>query len=255
MESSNEFSVIPLGTVSPYPKDNLNCPGFMVQNNGKKILLDCGSGIIKSLKIPDDLNNLIIIISHLHNDHFLDLGVLAYTSYVYNKLGKLKEKIKVFIPEKEEKAAFAYEYLKNMDESYLDISSYNDNTKFSYGNMDISFLLNPHNIKTYSAKIVCNNKVLVYSSDTGYEFDHLDIFAQNADLLICESTFLNDQKGDNNYHLSAFEAGMIAMAADVKQLMLTHFFPEINKQEYVNEAKKMFENVVAAEEGKKLVLK
>ena len=83
----------------------------------------------------------------------------------------------------------------------------------------------------------------------------MDLFAANADLLICESTFLNNQKDGNNFHLSAFEAGMIAMAADVKQMMLTHFFPEIDKQKYVSEAKKMFENTIAAEECKRYVLK
>lgn len=252
---SNEFSVIPLGTVSPYPKGNQNCPGFLVSDGSTKILLDCGSGVAKTLSFPESLNNLMIIISHFHNDHFSDLGVLAYTSYVYHKLGKLKEKIKVLIPEKDANSLYAYEYLNNIDNSYLDITSYNDNTKLNYGNMNISFILNPHNIKTYSTKIICNNKVLVYSSDTGYEFDHLDIFAENANLLICESTFLNDQKGYENYHLSAFDAGMIAMAANVEKLMLTHFFPEIDKQKYVLEAQKMFENTIAAEEGKKLILK
>lgn len=255
MENNNDFSVVPLGTVSPYPKNGLNCPGFLVQNGNKKILLDCGSGIIKNLKIPDDLNDLIIIISHFHNDHFSDLGSVAYASFVYNKLGKLKNKVKVLIPEREKSTINAFNYIVNIENSYLDINTYNDNTKFNYGNMEVSFMLNPHNIKTYSTKIKCNDKVLVYSSDTGYEFDHLDVFAEHADLLICESTFLNNQKDSNNYHLSAFDAGMVAMAADVKLLMLTHFFPEINKMEYVNEAKKMFESTIAAEEGKKYVLK
>lgn len=255
MENSNNFSVVPLGTVSPYPNGKHNCPGFLVENKNYKILLDCGSGVTKNLKMPEYLNDLIIIISHLHNDHFLDLGALAYTSFVYHKLGKLKEKIKVFIPEKEEKTKYAYDYLKNMEESYLDICSYNDNTRLDYGGMTVSFIPNLHNIKTYSTKVECCNKVLVYSSDTGYEFDHLDIFAKNADLFICESTFLNDQKDNNIYHLSAFEAGMTAMAADVKQLVLTHFFPEIDRNQYVLESQKMFENTIAAEEGKKLVLR
>ena len=252
---NNEVSVIPLGTVSPYPKGNLNCPGFLVMIGKYKILLDCGNGISKMFKYPDAFNDLIIIISHLHNDHFADLGAFAYTSYVYHKLGKLNNKVKVLIPNKDIKSTYAYDYLKNLDNSYLDIENYDGKTNLNYGGADISFIKNLHDITTYSTKIKYYNKTIVYSSDTGYEFDHLDLFAKNADLLICESTFLYDQKGDNNFHLSAFDAGMIAMAADVKKLMLTHFFPEIDKQKYVIEAQKMFENTIAAEEGKKLVLK
>ena len=61
--------VTPLGTVSPYCKASKNCPGFLVNRNNKKILLDCGNGITKHMVFPNDLNNLTIFISHLHTDH------------------------------------------------------------------------------------------------------------------------------------------------------------------------------------------
>lgn len=252
----DDFSVIPLGTVSPYCKGNKNCPGFLVQNGNCKLLLDCGPGILKNFDYTKDLNNLVIIISHLHHDHYAGLLELAYGSYVHHRLGNLKNKIKVFIPEEEEKTKDVYNLLNHMAENYLEFTTYSDRTKFNYGNMNISFLLNPHNIKTYSTKVKVGDKTFVYSSDTGYAFDHLDLFAEKADLLVCESSFVTEQdKPDGIMHLSAFEAGMIAMSADVKLLALTHFFPEIDKNEYVKESQKMFENVVAAEEGKKLVLK
>ena len=48
---------------------------------------------------------------------------------------------------------------------------------------------------------------------------------------------------------------MIARDANVDQLVLTHFWPELDKELYVNEAKEIFSNTIAAEEGKKLVLR
>ena len=48
---------------------------------------------------------------------------------------------------------------------------------------------------------------------------------------------------------------MIAKLANVKKLLLTHFYPTIDKQKYVDEAKEFFENTEAAIEGKKLVLR
>ncbi len=252
----DDFSVVPLGTVSPYCKGNMNCPGFLVQSGNCKLLLDCGPGVLKYFNYNKDLNNLVIIISHLHHDHYAGLLELAYGSYIQNRIGNLKNKIKVLIPEMEDKTKDIYSMLTKMNESYLEFTTYNDRTKFNFGNMNVSFLLNPHNIKTYSTKVKVGNKSLVYSSDTGYDFDHLDLFAEKVDLFICESSYITDQdKPKGIMHLSAFEAGMIAMSADVKQLMLTHFFPEFDKQKYVVEAQKMFENTIAAEEGKKLVLK
>ena len=43
----SEIIITPLGTISPYTKGNMNCPGFLVEYNNKKILLDCGNGITR----------------------------------------------------------------------------------------------------------------------------------------------------------------------------------------------------------------
>ena len=40
----------------------------------------------------------------------------------------------------------------------------------------------------------------------------------------------------------------------VRKLVLTHFFPELEKSNYVKEAQMIFENTEAAEEGKILKL-
>ena len=79
-----------LGTVSPYCKDEKNCPGYLITHENEKILLDCGNGISRYLNMPDDLEDLTIIISHLHSDHYGELLSLAQTSYVFHKLGLLK---------------------------------------------------------------------------------------------------------------------------------------------------------------------
>lgn len=100
--------ITPLGTVSPYCKDHKNCPGFLVTNNNKKILLDCGNGISRLLKMPYDLENLIIVISHLHKDHYSDLSSIAYASFAYKNLGLLKDKIKIYIPNDHSTTDFHY---------------------------------------------------------------------------------------------------------------------------------------------------
>lgn len=254
----NELIITPLGTVSPYPKDNKNCPGFLIEHKNYKVLLDCGEGISSLLNFPKDLNNLIIIISHLHKDHYSGLSGIGYASYVYKNLGYLKDKIKVYIPNEDltKNKLEDFEYLMNYgDENYLKFICYDSNLNLKHGGMNINFKINPHQLKTFSTKIEVNDLTIVYSSDTGYKNNSLIEFSKDADLLICESTYLKNQNKSSDNHLYAFEAGKIARGANVKKLLLTHFWPEINKENYISEAKEIFKNTEAAIEGKQLILR
>jgi len=248
--------VTPLGTVSPYCKDEKNCPGFLIKHaeNEQKILLDCGNGITRQLNLPNDLNDLSIIISHLHKDHFGDLYSLAYASYVYKKHGYLDNRIDVYYPSSPVNEVEAIEDYKILGSHYFNFIKYGGDTKLNIGGSDISFRENPHGYLSYSTKIVNEDTTIVYSGDTGYKFNSLERFAKDADLLICESSLLNEH-GKSLTHLRARDAAKIANKANVKQLMLTHFWPDIDKGKYLDEAIEIFDNTIVAEEGQTLTLK
>lgn len=271
---NKEIIVTPLGTVSTYCSDGKNCPGFLVEYGDNKIMLDCGNGISRYLNLPNDFNNLSIIISHLHSDHYGELLSLAQTSLVFNRLGYINERIKVYIPEGDKvdeyctddggwswtnigkKNIIDYDYLISLEkDSYLEFIPYKVNDKLDYDDLEVSFSRNLHPLITYSTKLKTDGIKLVYSSDTGYKNNTLERFAKNANLLICESTFLRGQVRNVDYHLFASEAGKIAKSANVEKLLLTHFWPSIDKELYVNEAREYFNNTEAAIEGKKLVLR
>lgn len=273
---NDEIVVTPLGTVSTYCTKSSNCPGFLVEYKNHKILLDCGNGISRFLNIPDDLKNLSIIISHLHSDHYGELLSLAQTSLVLKRLGYIDEKIKVYIPKEEKKSvkeyyigedgwgtdglvqkySIDYDYIMNLEKkSYFEIIPYDSGDMLQFDDLNVNFDENIHDILTYSTKLETKDLKFVYSSDTGYKGNSLEEFAKNANLLICESTFLRGQTRAEDFHLFAHEAGKIAKLANVEKLLLTHFWPSIDKQKYVDEAKEFFENTEAAEEGKKLVLR
>lgn len=244
----------PLGTVSTYCNSISNCPGFLVRYGDRKILLDCGNGISRYLNMPADLENLIIIISHLHSDHYGELLSLAQTSYVFHRLGLLNNRIKVYLPNEPDRIDFQY-LLSLQKESYFEYIPYSEEYKLYFDNLKLSFVRNPHPVTTYSTKVDNGESSLVYSSDTGYNGNSLEKFAKDANILICESTFLSNQKGEIDNHLSALEAAQIAKNANVDKLLLTHFWPSIDKEEYVKEAKEVFSNTEAAQEGITYVLK
>ena len=265
-----------LGTVSPYSKGEKNCPGFLVEYNDKKILLDCGNGVTRLLDFPNDLKNLKVFISHLHPDHCGDLTSLFNALYVYKKHGYVEDKIKVYLPDGDKESVKTYEedfddpdkintiyedqnslnyrYFEQFEESCpIEIIPYSK-LKENENNMTIETMKTLHGIDTYAFKITTNDGILTYSADTGFNKNIIN-FAKDSDLLICESTFLRGQSREKNTHLFAYEAGRIAREAKVKKLLITHFWPEIDKELYLKEAKEEFENVEVAEENKKLVLR
>ena len=97
---------------------------------------------------------------------------------------------------------------------------------------------------------------IIYTSDIGTtNFNGLIQFCKNADLIICESSFLKKHNSTSKTHMTAYDASMLAKLANAKKLLLTHFWPEENKNLYLTEAKQNFESTEIALEGKKLILK
>lgn len=241
-----------LGSISPYCKNNSNCPGYMIIENDKKILLDCGAGITRNMNMPNDLNNLVIIISHYHKDHYIDIFSIGYASFCYYKMGLLKEKIKLYIPEvnKGDPGYDDYVLINNFKEQYFDIQTYNKYSKIKLDNNIITFFETKHSITNYSCKVQNGNNIVVYTGDMGYQnINEYILFCKNASILISESTYLEiDDKKDDN-HLHTKEAAKIALLANTKILLLTHFWPEHKKEEYLEEAKTIFKNTLVAVES------
>ena len=243
-----------LGTISPYTKGHMNCPGFFIEYNKKKILLDCGNGITRLLNFPEDLKDLSVIITHYHKDHLGDLGVLQYASYVYHNLGMLDKKIKIYLPIND--FAFNKDSITSNNESYSDYYDIDDSVSFLIDDLNISFEdNNSHSIESYMVKLQNKDFKIVYTSDIGTtNFSKLVDFCKDADLIICESSFLQKHNINSKIHMTAYDAGLLASRSNAKKLLLTHFWPEENKILYLDEAKQSFENVEVAEESKKIIL-
>ena len=89
---------------------------------------------------------------------------------------------------------------------------------------------------------------VVYSGDTSPN-EELIILARGADVLIHESTFLNElsDRAEEDGHSTAAQAAEVSKKAVVGRLVLTHIssrYPE--PDDLLAEAKKIFENVIVA---------
>ena len=247
--------ITPLGTISPYTKGDMNCPGFLVEYNDKKVLLDCGNGITRLLNFPDALKNLSVIITHYHKDHFGDLSSIQYAAFTYHNLGLINEKIKIYLPKND--IAMNKESIVSNNNSYSEYYDIDKSTSISIDDLKITFEDNhSHSIESYMIKLQNADFKVIYTSDIGTtNISELEDFCKNADLIICESSLLKKHNSNSTVHLTAYDAATLAYKANAGRLLLTHFWPEEDKRQYLEEAKQIFENVEVAKEGKKIILK
>ena len=55
------------------------CSGYLVQDDGYTLLLDCGNGVFSRLRrVCDYVDVDAVLVTHLHADHFLDLVPFSY---------------------------------------------------------------------------------------------------------------------------------------------------------------------------------
>src|SRR5438067_1592539 len=55
------------------------CSGYLVEEAGTSVVVDCGNGVFSKLRRFRDYTRVdAVVISHLHADHFLDLVPFAY---------------------------------------------------------------------------------------------------------------------------------------------------------------------------------
>ena len=232
------------GNNATCPEADGACSSFLVEAGPKKILLDMGNGSLAKIRQKVDLADLdIIIISHLHFDHFGDLFCAKYHLETRKAYGEEIHRILLLIPKLPDWAASE---LSNND--VFEIHTISDRYSFVFDTVEINFTELVHLIESYGVRIQAEGKTLAYSGDTGI-CDAVNTVAANADVFLCEATFCSKSSAEEKHHLSAKTAATVAFDTGVKKLLLTHFHSNQCEMIY-GEAHKYFNNVTLTEIGK-----
>jgi len=97
-----------------------------------------------------------------------------------------------------------------------------------------------HNDESLAYRVTSRNGIsVVYSGDTDFS-NNLVTLANEADLLICESALPDELKVKG--HLTPSFAGKIATMANVRELMLIHFYPECDEVDIEKQCRKTYNN-------------
>jgi len=218
-----------LGFYGGYPHDGIGTSGYLLQNGDKKILIDCGSGVLNALSKymkPTDLD--AVVLSHYHHDHTADVGVLQY-----EWLAAKKENPLPIYGHTQDFVNFAQLTVDNASQGI----AYNDFEPIEIAGMTFEFTRTVHPVPAYAMRITDKaDKVIVYTADTTY-FDGLVDFARGADLLIADTNFPEDVTG-RKAHLNTKEAGTLAKDSNVKRLMISHLPQTVSAETMLNQSQK-----------------
>ena len=221
----------------PGPESSASCYLLEAEAEGRtwRVLLDLGSGALGALqRVVDPLAVDAVFLSHLHADHCLDLCGY-YVMRKYHPDGPLP-RIPVFGPQDTAlRMAKAYDLDENpgMNEEF-DFIPYGPDA-VHYGPFTVTVRSVVHPVTAYALRVEANGRVLAYSGDSGSCLG-LEDTAREADLFLCEASFLEGAPNPSDLHLTGAEAGRTATVAGSRRLLLTHIPPWHDPQKVLAEA-------------------
>lgn len=242
-----------LGSGSPEPYARRASSGYLLEVAGRRILFDCGGGVVSRLIEagfkPSDIDYLFF--THLHSDHMMDYARLVHTAW--DEGGKPP---KVFGPEPikgiTEKlfgndGVFAHDLiartsLKGSQEVWIsrggtlprpwpspEVTEIEPGFTFEDEDWSLASCSVPHAqpfLTCMAFSVTGDDTKFVYSGDAGIT-DQLEMLANDADLLLHWCYRLSDETDVSQFMLEAApappEIAAMAERAGVRQLILTHF--------------------------------
>lgn len=206
----------------PGPASPASC--YLVDAEGFRMLLDLGNGALGALQRRIGLFDVdAICLSHLHADHCLDL-CSYWVARRYAPDGP-KPQLPVFGPAATaDRMARAYDLplLPGMREEF-DFRTLLPGTR-EIGPFRVTVDRVNHPVETFGLRIEHGGKVFTYSGDTG-ESPALVRLGADADLLLCEASFVDRANLPTDLHLTGRQAAEHAARAQARRLVLTHLVP------------------------------
>jgi ribonuclease BN (tRNA processing enzyme) len=219
---------------------------------GREIVVDCGLGVTRGLVDQGmQLKDIsLIFITHLHSDHYLELGPLIHTAWTAG----LNTPVTIYGPQGIER--YWQQFVNSMsDDIELRIADEGRPDLFSLvivkvleegevlkdGAFQVKAIRNIHPplVETFALSFAADDVRVVFSGDTAY-MPALADFASGANLLIHEAMleealpalFARIGNSDDRLrqqwmrsHTFAHDAGRIATSAGVSALVLNHLIP------------------------------
>ncbi|MFH1207805.1 MAG: ribonuclease Z [Patescibacteria group bacterium] len=242
-----------LGSGTTVPSIKRSAPAYWLEAGGKRVLLDSGEGAKR--RMSEAGKNLAdidyIFYTHTHVDHVAELPAILWAS-------KWKENcrtrdLEIFGPKGFKK--FFKKMLAAFWPSFYEQGGFTVNiTELKKDRQETEGLtIRTRKLDEQGSTLVKNSvgyrieyggRSFVYTGDVGYNANVIKL-AKKADVLLIDSGAVQPMDG----HLTPAQAGELAAKAKAKKLVLTHFYPAVERIDILGEARKNFSGeIVLAED-------
>ncbi len=220
------------------------CSGYLVQEGGTRLLLDCGSGVFARLReVVDETAVDAVVLSHLHADHFLDLIPYAY-ALTYAPRDVPASRPALHAPPgaravfRRVTGAWGSD---DLIEDAFTVHEYDPADILTVGALRVRFHPVPHYVPAWAVEISARDggTRFTFGADCGPS-DGLVQFAQGSDLLMLEATLAQPETDGARGHLTAGEAGELGRRAGCRRLVVTHFPAALGEQWVRSQAEATF---------------
>ncbi len=219
------------------------CSGYLVQEDGYSLVLDCGNGVFSKLREHRDYVDVdAVLISHLHADHFLDLVPFSYALRYAPRQQPVPvagwpgtnhpARPDLYAPPG---AGEMFRHIATcwgspeLIESAFTLEEYDAGDELEAGPFAIRFCEVPHYTRAFAVELSNGAGTrLTYSADCSPN-DELVRFARDTDLLLIEGTLPRPERTGERGHLTPMEAGDHGRRAAAKRLVVTHFSDELDR--------------------------
>jgi ribonuclease BN (tRNA processing enzyme) len=241
------------------------CSGYLIEEDGGHLLLDCGSGVFSKLRRFCDYVDLdAVVITHLHADHFLDLIPFAYALTYAPRQQPVPvdrwpgtaspARPKLYAPQgatetfRRVVGAWGNE---DLIEKAFELHEYSADERVDIGTMRVRFHPVPHYLPTFAVDVASTNGGgrFTFGADCSPGPELVE-FAAGTDLLMIEATLPRPERNGIRGHLTPAEAGEHGCKARAGRLVITHISDELDQSWAQQEAQRAFGKPVAvAREG------
>lgn len=241
----NKISVTVLGSGTCVPSLRRSSCSVFVRIDETILLFDSGVGTMRRLLEAgiEIFHISYIFYSHFHPDHTGELVPFLFSNKYPDGS---RRKIPLTLVGGKGFLKF-YDDLKNvyghwmaLTPSLLNIVELDNNGRDMrmFTDFKVESIPVDHNPESIAYRVIGPGGIsIVYSGDTDFS-DNLITLSKDADLLICESALPDELKV--NGHLTPSLAGEIATRANVRQLVLTHFYPECEHADIEKQCRKTY---------------
>jgi len=226
------------------PRPGSACSCYLLAAGDTAILLDLGSGALGKLQLATSYADVdAIVVSHMHADHFFDLVPLRYGLKYGAK--PAAERMPLWLPSGGRATLEDLRRIVGRDdnvdffEGVFAMREYDPAEALTIGGLRLSFCKTRHYVDAFSIRADCEGRSLTYSADTAPS-EAVAEHARGSALFLCEAALgVGTEEGERG-HMSASEAGEMALRADVGRLVLTHYPAAAAPQALVAAAKEKF---------------